>query len=569
MRALLPLVVAGVLCAAVPTPSATQGVNARPERAVVFIRLLGQIELDPSPGAAISQALRDADVELGTGSGFLFSAYGHVLTCAHVLRIEPFRVLEDGVPIQVKPTVRRIEVLLPASDGEAAPAPLEGTVLAADEDLDLAVLSISSSGAPYLHLGDSDAVEGGDAVEAMGFPFGRRLEIGQPNARATMTPAVSITRGNVSASRLDAQGERRYLQTTAALNAGNSGGPILDADGYVVGIANSIFTVRSAATGVGFAVPIDLAKRFLQANSLDTLLDARPLALGPLSELDGKGIRLTLPYGLADRSPIRARVDTGGESEPILLRVDRVLSPWAATRLAATLTDGEAFEPFSATGPPSQRIVESRGRSLLLGRVTGTLRGLGPVRIEYAVIELGPEKIVARYIAAPHQVAFAASALRASLKSLEAQSLRPAGREAAVRPSWTARAAPRRNPLDRVAAPEGWVEEPVAPYRCVGVPVPSDGVSQSPPNNFAFALRAGWIRGAGDATAAAAACGGSGETGVYERQIDALGVRYLVIGQFVPLSSGELLQMEGSAPVAEGAELRAAFSAWVGKLGPS
>ncbi len=390
MRALLPFVVAGVLCAAGPRPSATtQAVNARPERAVVFIRLLGQIELDPSPSAALTQALRDGDVELGTGSGFLFSAYGHVLTCAHVLRAEPFRVLEAGMPIEVKPTVRRIEVLLPAAEGEATPAPFEATILATDNDLDLAVLTISSSGMPYLHLGDSEAVEGGDAVEALGFPFGRRLEIARPAARAAGAPAVSITRGNVSASRLDAQGERRYLQTTAALNAGNSGGPILDADGYAVGIANSIFTVRNAPTGVGFAVPVDLAKRFLQANSLDTLLEARPISLGPLSELEGKGIRLTLPYGLADRSPVRSRVDTGGESDPILLRVDRVLSPWGATRLAETLTNGEAFEAFSATGAPTQKTGESRGRSLLLGRVAGTLRGWGAVRMGYRDSRLG------------------------------------------------------------------------------------------------------------------------------------------------------------------------------------
>jgi len=570
MRVLLPLVLAGVLCAAGPRPSATtQAVNARPERAVVFIRLLGHVELDPSPGTALTQALREGDLELGTGSGFLFSAYGHVLTCAHVLRAEPFRVLEAGVPIEVKPTVRRIEVLFPAAEGEAPPAPFEATILATDNDLDLAVLSIGSSGVPYLHLGDSDAVEGGDAVEALGFPFGRRLEIARPAAPAAGAPAVSITRGNVSASRLDAQGERRYLQTTAALNAGNSGGPILDADGYAVGIANSIFTVRNAPTGVGFAVPVDLAKRFLQANSLDTVLEARPISLGPLSELEGKGIRLTLPYGLADRSPVRSRVDTGGESDPILLRVDRVLSPWAATRLAETLTNGEAFEAFSATGAPTQKMGESRGRSLLLGRVAGTLRGWGAVRMEYGILDLGVEKIVARYIAAPHQVAFSASALRMSLKSLEAQSLRPSGREAAVRPVWTARAASRRNPLDRVAAAEGWAEEPVAPYRCAGVPAASDAVSQSPLNNFAFALRAGWVRGAGDGAAATSACGGSGESGVYERQVDALGIRYLVIGQFVPVPSGDLLQMEGSAPVAEGAELRAVFSAWVGRLGPS
>lgn len=567
--ALLPLVAAAViLWDSVPGPAAkVQLTDSRPERGVVFIRLLGEIELDPPPSAAASQALK-GDVELGSGSGFFITPYGHVLTCAHVLRVEPFKVTDAGVPIEVKPRVRRIEVLVPQGDGDAPTAPLEATVVAADADLDLAVLSVGVNQTPYIHLGDSEALEGGDAVEAMGFPFGRRLEIGRPAARAQGAPTVSITRGNLSASRLDARGERRYLQTTAALNSGNSGGPLLDADGYAVGIANSIFTVRDAPTGVGFAVPIDLAKRFLQANGLDTLLDARQASLGPLSAIERKGIAIALPYGLADTSPIRSRVDTGG-AEPFLLRVDRVLSPWSATRLAETLTRGEAFEAFSATTTPAQKLVEARGRNLLLGRVAGTLRGLGAVRMEYAVIELGAEKIVARYIGAPHQVAFTASVLRSSLKSLEAQSLRSPAREAPLRPAWTARPASRGNPLDGVPAAAGWIEEPVAPYRCRGVPAASDAVSQSPPGNFAFALRAGWVRGAGEPAAAAAACGGNAESGGYERQLDALGQRYLVVGHFIPLPSGELLQLEGTAPVTEGADLRAAFASWAAKLGAS
>jgi len=571
MRALLSLVAVGVLCAGGPPPVAgPQAANAAAERSVVFIRLVGQIELDPPPSTGLGAELREADLELGTGSGFLFSAYGHVLTCAHVLRAEPAHVVDQGVRILVKPIVRRIEVLVPGTPGDPQPVPLEASILAVDADLDLAVLVVNSGGIPYLHLGDSDAAEGGDPVEALGYPFGRRLEIARPATASGAAPAVTITRGNISASRLDAQGERRYLQTTAPLNAGSSGGPVLDGDGFVVGIANSIFTVRSAPTGVGFAVPVELAKGFLQRHGFDTQLDARPISLGPSGDLDGKAIKMALPYGLADRSPVRSRVDTGGvEAEPVLLRVDRVLSPWPATRLADALVGGDAFEAFSAAGAPVQKTTESGGRSLLLGRVTGTLRSR-PVRMEYAVLTLGAEKIVARYTAAPHQAAFAASALRASLRSLEAQSLRPAGRDAAAGPAWSARAAVRGNPLDRVPAAGAWGDEPVAPYRCAGLPAASDGVSQSPPDNFAFALRAGWIRGgAVEPAAAAAACGGSGDSSLYERQVDALGTRYLVVGQFFPLPSGELLQLEGIAPAAEGPALRSVFAAWAARLGPS
>ena len=565
MRTLLACV-AGVLCLAVPQPLASpQAVNSAPSRATVFIRLIGGVEIDPAPDLATAQALRQADVELASGSGFLFSPYGHVLTCAHVVHLEPTTMLYQGVRTRVRPIVRRIEVLQPAEDSGGALAPFDATVVATDADLDLAALSISTGSTPYLHLGDSDAAEGGDPVEAIGYPFGRRLEIAQPSMPETTAPTASISRGNVSASRADAQGERRYLQTTAALNAGNSGGPVLDADGYVVGIANSVFAPRGAATGVGFAVPVNLAKGFLEAHSLDHFLAARRTGLGPLGALEDKGIRIALPEPLADRSPIRSRVDTGGDPvEALALHVDRVLSAWPATRLAEALTSGQAFEPFSAASAPSQRTVEANGRRLLLGRVAGTVKGGAAVRMEYAIIELGAEKIIARYIGPPHQLAFSASVLRASLRGIEVESLRPSSREASPPPSWEASTTPPQRPLDRIVVPSGWIREPVGPYRCPGLPAPADAVSMSRPNDFAVALRAAWLRGAGAVAEAAGACGGQAgsESGAYEREVEALGTRYLILGKFVSLPDGDLIQLEGSGPLEQAAPLRAAFARW-------
>ena len=571
MRHLLAVGLAALILVAVAHPLVdAQATTARPARATVFIRLLGQVEMDPAP-EGVAQALRQRELELGTGSGFLFSAYGHVLTCAHVVRVEPGTATIDGVRTTLKPILRRIEVLLPADDEGGPPRiPYEATVVAADEELDLAVLSISSTGTPFLHLGDSDAADSGDAVEAIGYPFGRRLEIARPSAGEFTAPTASISRGNVSASRLNAQGERRFLQTTAALNAGNSGGPILDADGFVLGIANSIFTARNAPTGVGFAVPVNLVKRFLEAHSLDNLLDARAVHLGAATALDGKGIRVALPLGLADQAPVRWRVDTGGDAaQALAFHLDRVVSPWPGARLAEALTSGQAFEPISATSAPAQKMVEINGRSVLIGRVAGTLPGGADVRMEYAVLDVGGEKVVARYVGPPSHVAFNSSVLRASLRTLEAEALRSPGRERAGAPAWKA-AEPRGTPLDRVPVGEGWVREPVVPYACPGLPGPVEVISQSPPGNFALALRAGWLKGVGDPAAAAGACGGgSADDAGYERQVEALGTRYLVIGRFLALPGGDVLQLEGSAPVVESATLRATVAAWLGRWEPS
>jgi putative serine protease PepD len=166
-----------------------------------------------------------------TGTGFVVDGKGHIVTAAHVV--------QDASSITVK-----------FQDGTTRTAKLLGT----DEATDVAVLSVDPSGLTLhpLALGSSAALGIGDQVAAIGDPFTyeRSLSTGVDSG---LDRTISAPNGFTVA---------HAIQTDAALNPGNSGGPVLDASGQVIGIVDQIATNGSSDTssGVGFAVPIDLVK---------------------------------------------------------------------------------------------------------------------------------------------------------------------------------------------------------------------------------------------------------------------------------------------------------------------
>jgi S1-C subfamily serine protease len=170
--------------------------------------------------------------QTATGTGFVVDGKGHIVTAAHVV---------DGAS----------SITVTFQDGTTRTA----KVLGEDNATDVAVLGVDPSGLTLhpLTLGSSASLGVGDAVAAIGDPFGY---------------ARSISTGIVSGLDRTIQAPNGFtvahaIQTDAALNPGNSGGPVLDANGKVVGIADQIATggsTTAANTGVGFAVPIDLVK---------------------------------------------------------------------------------------------------------------------------------------------------------------------------------------------------------------------------------------------------------------------------------------------------------------------
>jgi len=138
---------------------------------------------------------------------------------------------------------------------------LTAKVLGATPIYDLAVLQVDDKNLPVAKLGDSDQLMVGEWAIAIGSPFGYLLNDTQP----------TVTAGVVSATRRDIKSEvsemgmyKNMIQTDAAINPGNSGGPLVNADGEVIGINTFIFTQGGGSIGLGFAIPINLAKRVLQ-----------------------------------------------------------------------------------------------------------------------------------------------------------------------------------------------------------------------------------------------------------------------------------------------------------------
>jgi putative serine protease PepD len=165
----------------------------------------------------------------GVGSGFVFDADGLILTNEHVVE-------GDGT------------ITVAFQDGTELP----GTVIATDTQHDLAVVRVEASGLPTVEIGRSATLKVGQLVVAIGSPLGTFTE--------------SVTSGILSATgrtiEVGSQSSRRtttmtgLLQTDAAINSGNSGGPLLDASGRVIGVNVAVAT---SAQGIGFAVPIEAA----------------------------------------------------------------------------------------------------------------------------------------------------------------------------------------------------------------------------------------------------------------------------------------------------------------------
>ncbi|MDX2031952.1 MAG: trypsin-like peptidase domain-containing protein [Blastocatellia bacterium] len=165
----------------------------------------------------------DRNVQRGTGTGFIIDAEGFIVTNEHVIR--------DATLIRVK-----------LADGRERRAEMRG----ADAATDLALLKIDAERLTPLDLGDSDAVRVGDSVIAIGNPVEYER---------------TVTAGIVSAKGRKVYGKEPFedfIQTDAAINRGNSGGPLLSASGEVIGV-NTV--IRVDASGISFAVPSNVVKR--------------------------------------------------------------------------------------------------------------------------------------------------------------------------------------------------------------------------------------------------------------------------------------------------------------------
>lgn len=246
-------------------------VNTNPFAGTPFGDLFGQQQ---APGGR--PVTRQAE---SLGSGFLISADGYVVTNNHVISAG-----------QQNAVVETITVTL--SDRREFKAKLIGR----DPLADLAVLKIEGANLPFVKFGDSEAARVGDWVVAIGNPFGL---------------GGSVTAGIISAMhRVTGQGGAadRFIQSDASINRGNSGGPMFDLNGNVIGINSQILSPTGGNVGIGFAIPAETAKPII-----DTLMKGQSVQRGYLGiGMQDLNADIAGALGLPkDRGTLVSRVEPG------------------------------------------------------------------------------------------------------------------------------------------------------------------------------------------------------------------------------------------------------------------
>jgi serine protease Do len=220
--------------------------NNNPFQGTPFADLFGGQDQQPTTREAQS-----------LGSGFIISADGYVVTNNHV-------IMPDG-------RAQLEEITVTLTDGSEFPAELVGN----DAASDLAVLKIKRPQPfPFVHFGDSKQAKVGDWVIAIGQPFG---------LGGTVTSGIvsAVYRNTGAGGAYD-----RYIQTDASINRGNSGGPLFDMQGNVIGINNAIFSPSGGSVGIGFAIPADTAEPLVKQliSGEEILRGYLGVRIGPVSD---------------------------------------------------------------------------------------------------------------------------------------------------------------------------------------------------------------------------------------------------------------------------------------------
>ena len=224
---LIGLLLLGMVSACASTAASSDSLSAVFKRvgpAVVIVRTTGRLPLPQPSGQPVSVA--------GQGSGVLVNADGQVVTAAHVVQTA------DTVQVEFPDNVL-----------------VNASIIAADAAADVALLQLEwvPPGAVPVPLGDSDEAEVGDQVFVVGAPLGigHTLTVGHISARRR----PNATFGGINPT--------EFFQTDAAINQGNSGGPLFNMDGEVVGIVSHILSQSGGSDGLGFVVTSNMARRLL------------------------------------------------------------------------------------------------------------------------------------------------------------------------------------------------------------------------------------------------------------------------------------------------------------------
>ena len=276
---------------------------------------------------------KQGQIVRGIGSGFIISPDGYILTNAHVV--------DDTKQVHVKLTDRR---------------EFDAKVIGTDKKTDIALLKIDATGLPTVRIGDSDKLQVGQWVVAMGSPFGFDN---------------SLTAGVVSAKSrsLPGDGYVPFIQTDVAVNPGNSGGPLFNVNGQVVGINSQIYSASGGYMGLSFAIPIDVAMNVMQQ-----LKSAGHVTRGRIGvAVQNVNQSLAQSFGLPrPEGALVSSVDDKGPAKAAGLKVGDVILAWNGT----PIDESSQLPVLVASTKPGHRAnvkVWRNGAERTIGITVGTM----------------------------------------------------------------------------------------------------------------------------------------------------------------------------------------------------
>ena len=302
-----------------------------------------------SPGGDGAPITREGQ---SLGSGFIISADGYIVTNAHVITAGSKGAKVESITVTL---FNRKEYV--------------AKVIGSDTASDLAVLKIEASGLPFVKFGDSGKARVGDWVIAIGEPFGL---------------GGTVTAGIISAlNRVTGQGGAydRFIQTDAAINKGNSGGPMFDLSGNVIGINSQIYSPGEGSVGIGFAIPAQSAKPIIETMIKGGKIQRGYLGIGrqPVDEAIAASLGLTKDVGeiVSRIEPGQPGAKAGLKQGDVILSVNgqQVNPQESLPYLVAQITPGQ----------PARLSVIRDGKPLTIVAIVG----VRPTEEELAVIAGG------------------------------------------------------------------------------------------------------------------------------------------------------------------------------------
>lgn len=506
-----------LLLFAIAWPSAAEELEASDGRALVRVWK----ESRPESGAGSSQAPTGSDpARVAVGTGFFVSSSGYLVTDARLVSGE----------------VEAIEVVVPSLMEDESRAHYEASMVASDPVLGVALLAIyPDRELGYLRVGDSDALVRGERVSVSGW-----LDDGRPRT-------ISL---RFTATRLDEHGVTQLLELSGRLPPGFAGAAVVDRQGDVVAVAMS---AGDDATALG--VPINAVKDLLGIHGPAGEFPGS-LRLGPLEALDGKGLRLRLIEGVSDSWPGRTRFESYPDPNGVSLTIERLASPQPLGLLESRLLAGD----FGSA--PAVRVADRtndertirRSQTRVIGSASAERNGW-PFAVEYLVMRVGEERIVARYELSEEMAAYNRSVVRRSLESLRVTRLLmlPVSKPLAVALEPVPSAA---GGMPALAAPEGWRLEPVVAVPVDDLPEAHRVLAASPEQDYTVTFAAYfWRPGSAAGAAARAATDGDDLT------LEVDGVKYWLRRALLAREDGTLV-LECRAPIAKAEFVQEACVEW-------